>query len=241
MSLEPTRLIWFNIDQVESLAVYLMMALPLALLAYGLTLRVQRWRQGLPENRDDHWLSRILYALRFMLPYRRIARCPDLYTAITYGLIFFGFMTLLAGTLIVMVQNNISQPVLGVYFFKGHFYLYFKGAMNAAGLCLGLGVVMALYRRLVMQPGSVQTSMDDVLILIMLGLLVLQGFALQALRLALTRDAWALWSFVSYPLSLALQVLPRQTVSVLHHTVWWTHFATAMIFLGYIAYKKRSD
>jgi len=234
----PTREILFNIGVVETILVYALMIFPLGLLAYGLARRASRWRVGQPANRLDQFGRRLWYAVRMTLMHGRIVRPRNLYGGCMHAAIFTGFITLLAGTLLVMIETDVSVPLLGVSFFQGAFYLGFKLAMNVAGLLLLGGVGMALYRRLVLRPATQQTSGDDLLLLCFLLLLAVQGFSVQALRLALTRDTWAAWSFASYPLAQALQLLPRDMLTWLHHLTWWTHFATALTFLGYIAYSK---
>ena len=64
----------------------------------------------------------------------------------------------------------------------------------AAGLLLIAGVLMALYRRFVMRPAVQETTADDALLLAFLLVLAVEGFVLQAMRLALTQDGWSGWS-----------------------------------------------
>ena len=171
------------------------------LLAYGLARRVRRWRMGRAENRFGAMAQRLLYLLRMTVLHGRIVRKRNLYGGLMHACLFGGFITLLAGTTIVMIQADIAVPVFGVNFLQGDFYLGFKLAMNLGGLLLLTGIALALYRRMVLKPATQESSADDGLILVWLAVLVVQGYALQALRLALTLDPWAVWSFVSYPLS----------------------------------------
>ncbi|MBI4188915.1 MAG: 4Fe-4S dicluster domain-containing protein [Betaproteobacteria bacterium] len=234
----PSREILFNIDVSEAMALYLLMTIPIGLVAYGLARRVSRWKSGRPENRVDQIGHRIWNLLRVSVFHGRIVRRRNTYGGFMHLAIFSGFVTLLIGTSIVMIEADIAVPVFGVSFFHGNFYLGFKLAMNAAGLLLIAGVVMAFYRRLVLRPATQQSSGDDLLLLVFLLVLAIQGFALQCLRLAITRDPWAAWSFVSYPVALALQDVPVETLTGLHQLNWHAHFVTAFLFLGYVAYSK---
>lgn len=233
----PTREILFHIDAWGVLCVYLLMTLPFGMLAYALARRVRRWRRGQPESRTDQMGRRIYDALRMSIFHGRTVRRRNLYGGLMHLAIFTGFVTLLIGTLIVMVEADIAVP-LGLSFFHGGFYLGFKFAMNSAGLLLIAGTAMAFYRRLVLRKATQQTSADDLLVLAWLTLLVLQGYAAQALRLALVHDPWAAWSFVSYPLALALQGIPTGVIAALQQLNWWAHFITALGFIGYVGYSK---
>src|SRR5688572_10617432 len=121
----PSREIFFNISAVGVAVIYLMMTVPLALVAYGLARRVARWRAGAPEHRFDQMWERVFSALRATVFHSRIARPRNLYGGIMHLLIFWGFMTLFAGTLIVMVEADIAVP-MGAGFLHGNFYLGFK-------------------------------------------------------------------------------------------------------------------
>jgi len=234
----PSREIFFNVDTYSVTALYVLTLVPLGFLAYGLTRRLHRWRQGQPTYRFDQMGRRLWGVFVESLFHARIVRRRNLYGGFMHLLIFTGFVTLLTGTSIVMVETDITVPLLGVSFLHGDFYLGFKLAMNVGGLMLIAGVVMALHRRLVSRPGTQQSSGDDMLLLAFLLILAVQGYALQGLRLAITHEPWASWSFVSYPLAIALQDVPSPYLILLHRLTWWTHFATAFAFLGYAAYSK---
>lgn len=234
----PSREILFNIDPYSAVAIYLLMTLPVALLAYGLARRVRRWRMGQPENRFERWGERIWYTLRMTVMHGRIVRKRNLYGGVMHACLFGGFITLLAGTTIVMIETDIAVPVFGVSFLQGDFYLGFKFALNLAGLLLLAGITMALYRRLVLKPATQESSADDILILVWLAVLTVQGYALQALRLALTHDPWAPWSFVSYPAALALRNIAPEVLSNMHQLTWWSHAIVAFALIGYAAYSK---
>jgi Fe-S oxidoreductase/nitrate reductase gamma subunit len=234
----PSREIFFNIDAAGAIAIYLLMTLPAALLAYGLARRVRRWRMGQPEQRWGQRAQRILYLLRMTVLHGRIVRRKNLYGGIMHACLFGGFLTLLAGTTLVMIETDIAVPLFGAGFLNGGVYLGFKLAMNLGGLVLLAGIALALYRRLVLKPATQESSADDILILAWLAVLVVQGYTLQALRLALTQDPWAAWSFVSYPAALALRGIAPDMLLQMHQLTWWSHALVAFGFIGYAAFSK---
>lgn len=234
----PTREIAWNVDLLGRIALYALLALPVGFLAFGLARRIRMWRLGQPDDRFDRLAARLWGALLQGILHGRIIRPRNLYGGVMHLLIFWGFVILFIGTVIVMIEHDLTVPLLGFSFYRGNFYLGFKLAMNLAGLMLILGVLMAFWRRLARRPATLDTSADDLVLLAFLLLLSVQGFVVQALRLAVERDSWAAWSFVSYPMSLALQGLPEELLRGLHLVNWWSHMLTTTVFLAYVAYSK---
>lgn len=234
----PTREIAWNVDLIGRIALYTLLALPFGFLAFGLARRARMWRLGLPEDRFDRLAARLWGALLQSILHGRIVRPRNLYGGVMHLLIFWGFIVLFIGTVIVMVEHDVTVPLFGFSFYRGDFYLGFKLAMNLAGLMLILGVLMAFWRRLARRPATLESSADDLVLLAFLLLLSVQGFVVQALRLAVERDPWAAWSFVSYPISVALQGLPVGWLRGLHLVNWWSHMLTTTVFLAYFAYSK---
>jgi Fe-S oxidoreductase/nitrate reductase gamma subunit len=234
----PTRQIEWNVHTVGQIAVYALLIIPIGFLAYGLARRVRMWRTGQPEDRFNAWGTRLRGAITKSILHGRIVRRRNLYGGVMHLLIFWGFITLLIGTIIVMIEDDITVPIFHYSFYRGNFYLGYKFAMNLAGLLLIAGVLMAFYTRLVRRPKTQETSADDLVLLSFLIILTVQGFVLGALRLAVQRDPWASWSFVSYALAIPLEGLSNGWLRALHQVNWFSHFATTFAFLAYFAYSK---
>ncbi|MGH2468790.1 MAG: (Fe-S)-binding protein [Chloroflexota bacterium] len=235
--LVPTRQVLFNVGLAGQVALYALMGPPVAILAYGLARRGAMWRRGKAEPRRDQLGRRLWCAVSTSLLHQRIARRSNLYGGIMHLCLFWGFTVLLIGTIIVMIESDITVPLFGFDFYRGNFYLGYKVAMNLGGLALILGTLMAFAARW-RKPVVKQTTTDDLVILGFLLLLCLQGFALQGLRLAAVNDAWAGWSFGSDPVALLVLPLPVSSLGVLHAWMWWTHFITTFLFVGYVAFSK---
>jgi Fe-S oxidoreductase/nitrate reductase gamma subunit len=234
----PTREILWNVDILGRISIYALMLIPFAFLAYGLAKRVRIWRLGQPENRFDQLATRLKGALVKSVFHGRIIRENKLYAGIMHAFIFGGFITLFIGTIIVAMEEDVTVALFGWSFYQGNFYLGFKFAMNTGGLVLIAGVLMAFYRRYVERVRIQETAPDDMLILGFLLVLSVQGFVVQALRLAVVQDPWERWSFVSYPMSIPLRGLPEGLLTSLHLGNWWAHYITTFIFLAYFAYSK---
>lgn len=235
----PTREILWNVTSPVTVALYILMALPFLILAFGLTRRIVMWRKGQPDDsRFGDWWERLRGALVKSVFHGRIIRTNKIYAGIMHGLIFTGFILLFIGTLIVALEEDIVVSIFSSSFFHGDFYLGYKLVMNLAGLMLIVGVLMAFARRRFIQPDYQENAPDDRVVLSFLLLLGVQGLVVQALRLAVEGDPWGPWSWMSYPMSLALTGLSDSTLKTLHTMNWISHAATTYIVLGYWAYSK---
>ncbi len=236
--MNPTREILWNVDLLGRIAIYALLVIPVAYLAYGLAKRVGVWRRGQPEDRFGQWGTRLKGALLKSVFHGRIVRENKRFAGIMHANIFGGFIVLLIGTILVMLEDDVTVPLFGYSFYQGDFYLGFKFAMNLGGLMLIVGVLMAFYRRFVERITIQESAPDDVLVLAFLLVLAVQGYVVQALRLAVERDPWERWSFVSYPMSIPLRGLSEGWLTGLHQLNWWSHFLTTFVFLAYFAYSK---
>ena len=237
--MSETREILWNVSSAQVLILYFLMAIPVAFLAFGIARRVRMWLRGQPDRtRFIEWPVRLRDALLKSVLHGRIVRRGKLYAGIMHANIFGGFTILLIGTIIVLIEEDITVPIFGWSFYQGSFYLGYKLVVNLGGAMLIAGVLMAFARRYLMKPRYQETGPDDQLVLSMLLLLAIQGFVVQALRLAVEGDPWGPWSWVSYPMSLPLSTLSDSTLETLHTINWIGHFATTYVLLAYWAYSK---
>jgi Fe-S oxidoreductase/nitrate reductase gamma subunit len=234
----PTREILWNVSEFSGAALFLLMVLPFIFIAFGLARRSSMWKRGQDEDRFGQWWTRLRGALTKSIFHGRIIRRNKLYAGIMHLNIFVGFIILLIGTMIVATEDDITVPLFDWSFYNGNFYLAYKLIVNLGGVMLIAGVLMAFLRRYVFKPVIQETAGDDLILLTMLLVLCVQGFVVQALRLAVQQQEWSAWSWVSYPMSIPLQGLSTGTLEALHVVNWWGHFLTTFVFLGYIAYSK---
>ena len=234
-----TREILWNVSDVSVILLYFLLGVPVAFLAFGLARRVRMWLRGREDDtRLSSWGERVREALVKSVFHGRIVRKNKLYAGIMHANIFGGFIILLVGTLIVLIEEDITVPIFGWSFYQGAFYLGYKLVVNLGGVMLIAGVLMAFARRYVVKPRYQETGPDDQLALVFLLLLAVQGFTVQALRLAVENDPWGPWSWVSYPMSLPLSALSTGTLETLHTANWISHFLTTYVLLAYWAYSK---
>jgi ferredoxin len=153
--------------------------------------------------------------------------------------IFYGFLTLLAGTTIVAIDWDIARP-LGVRVLAGARYLYLEALLDALGLVFVLGIAAAIVWRLVRLPrtGRDQRRMQWQFLALLAGLLFmgLTGFVLEALRLTLQPVAWAGWSFVGHAASRLLAGVDQTSAAHTYVALWWTHAIVAFTLIASLPY-----
>ena len=92
--------------------------------------------------------------------------------------LFWGFVVLLIGTIILVFQID-----FGFEFFHGDFYLVFSFFMEVAGLAFLGGVMLAMYRRWLRRPERLTNRWDDHYALVILWLLGATGFLIEGARI----------------------------------------------------------
>src|ERR1700733_4228971 len=100
----PPRQIGWNVSYVAFAVMYLLVAVQAVLLAYGGTRRYLMWRRGQPTGRVDRGGERVRAALAVAFLHRRLIRPGYRYAGIMHLFIFWGFVVLFIGTLIVLLE-----------------------------------------------------------------------------------------------------------------------------------------
>ena len=150
-------------------------------------------------------------------------------------------LLLLIGTTVVLVHADFGIPIM-----QGWFYLIFqKLTLTLAGVFLGIACAVALVRRYVVRVARVQPNRagahadrSDALSLVLILLLIAEGFALQAIRLAANPDPFAPWSPIGHVLSLGIAGAPERALVRAYQIVWWTHLVTALGWIAWLPYGK---
>jgi nitrate reductase gamma subunit len=236
-----TREIFWNVGHDRRLIVYLLGMIALGVLFYGLYRRYLLWRKvnsvKEPFSREGLYKS-MWFLLLDGLFQRRVLR--ERYAGVMHASILWGFIVLFLGTLAIAVQEDLSLPILGIYFLKGRFYLYLKLVLNIAGLLVLLGVSMAMVRRYLLKPDRLGRSYEDGIILIWIVVVVITGFVLEGLRIYGLKNNWEVWSIGGWVTSQIINRLSPEEISILsvHKTVWWIHLLTAFGFIAYVSFSK---
>jgi Fe-S oxidoreductase len=82
-------------------------------------------------------------------------------------------------------------------------------------------------------------SWEANLILIWLFLILLTGFGVEGLRMAATRDPWAVWSPLGrIAADISTGMVAVETLPLIHRLMWWGHLVLAMGFIAWAPYTK---
>ena len=227
--MEPTRQIYWNI--VDGGWIYAFFAVAMGWLAWGVWKRIRLWRTGGSEDRLNRIPDRIFGVLKEIFGQER--HLLDPLPGIAHLMIFYGFLAEFIATMLIAVQEW-----TGVHFLQGNFYLGYSLLSDLFGGVAIVGLLMMLYWRAVLRPSRLHSALDDWVAVPLLLVLFVQGFFVEALRLAATEPPWAAWSPIGYALSFALKGLPESSLLAMHRGLWWVHAVTAFAFLAYFVFGK---
>ncbi len=237
----PTREVYFNIT--GHLWLYLFVAIGAAAFLYGLYRHWRGWSLGRPEVRWDRPWERLKALLADTLLHLTVLK--EAYPGVMHLFIFWGFLVLAFGTAVVMLQADLGLQVL-----YGSFYLWLSLALDLFGLLAVIGILIALFRRYVQRPSRLDNTPDDAVVLVGLLVVLVSGFFLEGLRMAVAGDPWALWSPVGLVLArlagaaldgaglapAAASVAPG--LKAWHAGLWWGHMLLAVGLVAYMPYSK---
>ena len=228
----PFRDTFWNVPGWAQVFLYVGGVVAVAIFAYGFWQRVQLWRAGLPEDRFDHIPERLTLVAKHALGQARVL--SQAYPGVMHATMFWGFLALFMGTVLATVDYDITLPLFGFKLLKGSFYLYYETVLDLFGLFFVVGLGMAVYRRFVVRPHRIDPTAQFANALLLLFLINLSGFVLEACRLAVVQPGWARWSPVGWALGRTMigAGMGEGALRATHLTVWLFH---AVLSLGFIA------
>lgn len=109
---------------------------------------------------------------------------------------------------------------------------------DLTGLCILLGIVLAMVQRLV-GPKHVKSEGQDTLALVIIGLMVVAGFVAEGARILMTQvdPQTAMYSFVGYPLSRLWARFSLDWQGIYGY-LWYAHALLAALFVAYLPFGK---
>lgn len=238
--MDATREIYWNVGHGAILPMYLLTFATLALLFWGIWRRLPHYRQGQPLQRLDQLGRRCSLLLRNLLTQQSVRR--GALAGIFHSFFFWGFGLLFIGTLLIMLQADVTEPLFNTVFLQGNFYRGFSLVLDLAGLLALLMLGGLLVRRFFLRPPGLETSRDDYLMHALLFAILLSGFVIEGARMAATElpsnPQLALWSPVGKVVGLALLGLSGPQLAALHLGLWWLHLLLALALIAAIPFTK---
>lgn len=229
--MEATRQIFWNTNGKGLM--YFFALISFVIFIVGCSKKIGSWLQGRPIGYDD-------LGLRFKTFFSDVIKHDEEIFKGTFRRfmhlgIFYGFVMLTIGTLVIAIQDNFGIPL-----FYGKVYLILSLLMDLFGLMAMIGIGMAAYKRYIDKPDHEDYTFDDAFLLILVFLILFTGFVLEGLRIYTTNDPWAWWSPVGLFFSAVTQVSGLSVLSALnvHAFLWYFHMLLAFGFIAYVPYSK---
>lgn len=237
--MESTREIYWNVGTGVILPMYLLFAVAVAACGWGFLKKIRVYRFGMPLDRASQPARRLARAASLTLAQLRVMR--QSHAGLFHAGLFWCFLLLTAGTALIMLQVDLTEPLFGLTFLKGAFYLAYSLTLDLAGLGAMAALLAYFARRFFCKPQGLATSREDYLALGLLFLILLTGYLVEGARMAATElqaaPGLARFSPVGLLAAKALAV-PPDWLPTLHAILWWVHLALSFVLLGVIPFTK---
>ena len=255
-----TRILFEAFPPAEVRLFYVLGLGAIGIFLYGVYREVRKYRRGAALALGD-LRARTAAMLTAVLDHRAIDR-RDPAAGGAHRLIFYGFALLFLGTATITLQYDLLEPLFGVRFWHGRFYLLFSLVLDVAGVALIAGLAYMMARRGWMRlpkldyarpdriPGDPdfdrpQYRREDWAFLWGLVVIGCTGYLLEAARLVWLQqrpEVWDTrwWSPVGAAIAEALRGigLGAHGGGALRHGLWWFHGLIALAFIALIPFTK---
>jgi ferredoxin len=221
-----TREVFWNIPPLGRVAFYAMAVLAVAVFAYGVWRQIERvWRAKPVDVSWSRIRSSTWRKLTALVLNRTVARRSPL-VGWMHRSIMWGFLTLFIGTLIVALEYDVFQVLLGRRngFWYGRFFLAFELILDSMGALFLAGLLFALARQSRLRFLSAS--------LLAIGL---TGFIVEGMRLAATASQLGYspgWSPIGYLFAQPWLGVSPDSIRPWHAGLWLFH---AALSLGWVA------
>ena len=216
---------------------YIFMITSFAVFGYGVYKKIMQWKALKPANeRFGDVVGRAVKMAVETVMQRRVRR--KLMPGVFHSMIFWSFIMLAITTAILTVEIDVTKPLLGLTFFKGNLYLAVSFLADIAGFFLVVGLAIAIIRRYVLKPKTLQTDWQNAYMLGLLLFIALGGFVLEGLRIQFAGDPWSAYSPFGFAVSKAMGVFSEASVPVVYPLVWWTHALATFALIASLPYTK---
>jgi ferredoxin len=232
---------------------YVLAVASIAVFVYGIARPCLRYRRGAggpwPPLPPADLARRLWRAAVGLVRRPRIGR-RDRPAGGAHGLIFYGFVVLFIGTVVLGFDTDFTKPVFGWDYFRGGFYLAYKETLNVFGTALIVGVIFMMVRRS-RHPAKLQYtvaqgtgaparaySVGDWAFVSILLTIVVTGFLLEGVRIAMDRPGYAGAQFGGWVVAQALTGIGNPSLAAVRHGLWWFHGLLAIGFVASLPYTK---
>lgn len=211
---------------------YLMLLVSLTIFGFGIQKKIKFWKRGKPDpERFQHLGVRLKLTLADVFLHKKILKSK--FPGFFHSLIFYSFAVLFVTTAVVFIDND-----FGIHVFKGVCYVVLSVASEVAGIFILVGVAMAGWRRYVLKPDTLKTNSTDAVSLILLTLIVITGYLVEGLRIAVQGDNWSYLSPLGNLLAAFFSGVSRQNGETVHSSIWWLHTFLVFTWIATLPYTR---
>jgi Fe-S oxidoreductase/nitrate reductase gamma subunit len=253
--LTPTRTTFEGLTPWEVGLWYVLVFVSTAVLVWGIARLVLKYRHGWRRPPSLAAVVRGLgRAAASVFSHDKLMR-RQRFAGAGHLLIFYGFLTLFIGTVILAFQDDFARPILHFEFWRGDFYLIYSLFLDVFGAALIVGVLVMAVTRGVLRPARLSYKrvdhgeakfdrrryvVGDWVLVGALLFLAITGFLLEALRIAENNPSFEVWSPVGWALAQALRGMGVHggAAANAHLVVWWLHGVVALTFVAAIPFTK---
>ena len=256
LAAEKTREVFWGFEPALEVLWYLLAGISVLVFAYGVARPIAKYRRahggGWPPASELQ--GRFREALRILLSHVSIKR-RDPYAGWAHRGIFYGFVVLFIGTVILGINTDFTEPVLGWRFFEGNFYLGYSIVLDVLGMALLAGLVLMMIRRGILRPRKLDYARPDrdtdertgyrvgdwAFVGILL-VLAISGYVLEGVRIAMDQPGYNEFSPAGWAVAQGFDAIGASdgALRAVRHTLWWSHGLLAIAFVAAIPYTKAS-
>lgn len=207
---------------------YLLAIVCVGVFVYGCLAHIRLWRRISLKPSISQTKTAIKAVILDAFLGRRIIK-GDIPAGIMHTLIFWGFLLLFTGTVLLAIHEYLYT------FLRGNLYLVFSFLMEIGGGILFTGIIWAIVRRYIQRIQRLQWTLEDAIVPLWLILVVVSGFLLEGLRLSYQRPPWSDWSFIGY--GFGLFISPDISKDIYPY-LWWAHAVLSLTFIAGIPFTK---
>lgn len=246
--MKVTRSVFEGMSSIWQILFYLLSTISTAFFLFGSVRLIRRYKLA----KKPFPKFKIGRMLKIVFTHTWISRRNGL-IGFAHASVFYGFLTLLAGTTILAIQEHITKP-LGWDFWHDGFYKGYSLFLDVFGAFMLIGLVIFSLQRAAkpahqnyarvdgkeVSTKRAKYNFDDWVFLWSLLFLGASGFLLEALRIAINRPSFEIWSPVGYLLSSILRSIgiTGSAADSTRMVFWWIHTIVALFFVAAIPFTK---
>ena len=227
-----------------------------AIFVYGVLRLFLKYRRGRGHEKLGNARERAERVVRVVFTHAWIRR-RDSMAGLGHLLVFYGFMVLFAGTVILAFQDDFANPVLSFEFWHGWFYKLYSLFLDVFGAALVVGLTFFAVKRGILRPFRLRYwrpaepaeplrdqprryELGDWVFLSSLFFLALTGFLLESFRIAADNPSFEVWSPVGYAIGQGFRGLGFEDGAAADARAvnWWVHGVFALFWVSSIPFTK---